>query len=118
MLIAELDTSIFAIQPGHYSDRTSFLRIQRQVRGKLPGYAYLEVGPNMGGSLLPHCSTWPAASMVDSRSESQPDEGGSDFHYTGNSAVRILAEPAKHVSAEELGKLVSMDTVSQTLIVR
>jgi hypothetical protein len=37
--IEALDTSIFAIQPGHYSDRTSFPRVQRLVRAIQPGYA-------------------------------------------------------------------------------
>jgi hypothetical protein len=77
--IEALDTSVFAIQPGHYSDRTSFLRVQRLVRTIQPDYAYLEVGSDLGGSLLPHLLD-PAcrvAVSVDPRPESQPDERGS-----------------------------------------
>jgi hypothetical protein len=111
-MIEALDTSVFAIQPGHYSDRTSFLRVQRLVRTIQPGYAYLEVGSDLGGSLLPHLLD-PAcrvAVSVDPRPESQPDERGSDFHYAGNSTARMLAELGKHANAEELGKLVTQDT--------
>ena len=110
--IEALDTSVFAIQPGHYSDRTSFLRVQRLVRTIQPDYAYLEVGSDLGGSLLPHLLD-PAcrvAVSVDPRPESQPDERGSDFHYVGNSTARMLAELGKHANAEELGKLVTLDT--------
>jgi cephalosporin hydroxylase len=110
--IEALDTSVFAIQPGHYSDRTSFLRVQRLVRTIQPDYAYLEVGSDLGGSLLPHLLD-PAcrvAVSVDPRPESQPDERGSDFHYAGNSTARMLAELGKHANAEELGKLVTLDT--------
>jgi methyltransferase family protein len=110
--IEALDTSVFAIQPGHYSDRTSFLRVQRLVRTLQPGYAYLEVGSDLGGSLLPHLLD-PAcrvAVSVDPRPQSQPDERGSDFHYVGNSTARMLAELGKHANAEELGKLVTLDT--------
>jgi hypothetical protein len=111
-MIEALDTSVFAIQPGHYSDRTSFLRVQRLVRTLQPGYAYLEVGSDLGGSLLPHLLD-PAcrvAVSVDPRPESQPDERGSDFHYVGNSTERMLAELGKHAGPEELGKLVTLDT--------
>jgi hypothetical protein len=111
-MIEALDTSVFAIQPGHYSDRTSFLRVQRLVRTIQPGYAYLEVGSDLGGSLLPHLLD-PAcrvAVSVDPRPESQPDERGSDFHYAGNSTARMLAELGKHANAEELGKLVTLNT--------
>ena len=110
--IEALDTAVFAIQPGHYSDRTSFLRVQRLVRAIQPGYAYLEVGSDLGGSLLPHLLD-PAcrvAVSVDPRPQSQPDERGSDFHYAGNSTARMLAELGKHANAEELGKLVTLDT--------
>jgi hypothetical protein len=111
-LIEALDTSVFAIQPGHYSDRTSFLRVQRLVRTLQPGYAYLEVGSDLGGSLLPHLLD-PAcrvAVSIDPRPERQPDERGSDFHYVGNSTARMLAELGKHASTEDLDKLVTLDT--------
>jgi hypothetical protein len=90
--IEALDTSVFAIQPGHSSDRTSFPRVQRLVRTLQPGYAYLEVGSDFGGSLLPHLLD-PAcrvAVSVDRRPERQPDERGSDCHYVGNSTARML----------------------------
>jgi hypothetical protein len=110
--IEALDTSVFAIQPGQYSDRTSFLRVQRLLRALQPGYSYLEVGSDLGGSLLPHLLD-PAcrvAVSVDPRPESQPDERGSDFHYVGNSTARMLAELGKHANAEALGKLITLDT--------
>src|SRR6516162_9870377 len=90
--IESLDTTIFAIQPGHNPDRTSFLRIQRLVRRLQPGYIYLEIGSDIGASLLPHLLD-PSCAMaisIDSRPERQPDERGKDFYYPGNSTVRML----------------------------
>lgn len=109
--ILSLDTGIFSIQPGHYPDRTSFLRIQRLVRAVQPGYCYLEIGSDIGGSLLPHlldpnCSL---AVSIDPRPEAQPDERGIDFHYPGNSTARMVDELARHVGPHELGKLSTIE---------
>lgn len=107
--IEALDTTIFSIQPAHYSDRTSFLRVQRLIRLLKPGYAYLEIGFDMGGSLLPHLldPNCAAAVSIDPRPALQPDERGIDFHYVGNSTAGMLAELGKHVTPAELGKLIT-----------
>jgi len=110
-LIEALDTTVFAIQPGDYADRTSFLRVQRLIRRLEPAYQYLEIGSDVGASLLPHlldpnCS---GAVSIDPRPELQPDERGTDFHYTGNSTARMLAELGKHTDAIELRKLSTVE---------
>jgi hypothetical protein len=109
--IEALDTTIFAIQPGHYTDRTSFLRVQRLIRTLLPGYEYLEVGSDIGASLLPHLldPNCGSAISIDSRPERQADERGVDFHYKGNSTARMLVELGKHAGSRELGKLSTID---------
>lgn len=109
--IEALDTAIFAIQPGHHADRTSFLRVQRLIRVLRPGYAYLEIGSDIGGSLLPHLldPACVAAVSIDPRPDLQADERGVDFHYIGNSTARMLTELGRHTSATELGKLFTID---------
>ncbi len=109
--IDALDTSIFAIQPGHYADRTSFLRVQRLVRTLKPGYVYLEIGSDLGASLLPHLldPNCRALMSFDPRPEQQPDERGVDYHYAGNSTKRMLDELAKRAGPEEIAKLVTID---------
>ena len=109
--IETLDTSIFAIQPGHYADRTSFLRVQRLLRSMKPGYQYLEIGSDLGGSLLPHLLDPDCRALLsfDPRPQLQPDERGRDYHYAGNSTERMLRELRKHASPRELGKLVTID---------
>jgi hypothetical protein len=115
--IESLDTTIFAIQPGHYSDRSSFLRIQRLVRRLQPGYTYLEIGSDIGGSLLPHLldPSCVAAISIDPRPERQPDERGTDFYYIGNSRARMLDELGKHLSSDELGKLSTIDSDASSI---
>jgi hypothetical protein len=115
--IESLETTIFAIQPGLNPDRTSFLRIQRLVRRLQPGYIYLEIGSDIGASLLPHLLD-PSCAMaisIDSRPERQPDERGKDFYYPGNSTVRMLDELGKHLSSDELGKLSIVDTDASSI---
>lgn len=110
--IEALDTAIFAIQPGYYeADRISFLRVQRLVRALRPDYAYLEIGSEIGGSLLPHLldPACVAAVSIDPRPEQQPDERGMDFHYAGNSTARMLAELGRHVTAAQLDKLATIE---------
>jgi hypothetical protein len=109
--ITLLDTAIFSIQPEHNLDRVSFLRIQKLVREIRPGYTYLEVGSDIGGSLLPHlldpCCA--AAVSIDPRPHEQPDERGVDFQYVGNSTERMLGELGQHVRPHELGKLSTIE---------
>jgi hypothetical protein len=109
--IEALDTTIFAIQPGDYADRTSFLRVQRLIRTLEPAYQYLEIGSDLGASLLPHLldPNCGGAVSIDPRPELQPDERGTDFHYVGNSTARMLAELGKHVDPIELRKLSTIE---------
>ena len=109
--IEALDTTIFSIQPAQYSDRTSFLRVQKLIRLLKPGYAYLEIGSDIGGSLLPHLldPNCAAAMSIDPRPALQRDERGIDFHYVGNSTAGMLAELGKHVTPAELNKLTTFE---------
>ena len=110
--IEALDTAVFTIQPEYYkADRLSFLRVQRLIRALRPGYAYLEIGSEIGGSLLPHLldPACGAVVSIDPRPEQQPDERGVDFHYAGNSTARMLAELGRHATAAELGKLATIE---------
>jgi hypothetical protein len=110
-MIEALDTRIFAIQPNHYADRTSFLRVQRMIRALKPGYEYLEVGSDIGASLLPHMLDPNCGGMVsfDPRPERQPDERGVDFPYLGNSTARMLRELGEHASPAQLARLLTID---------
>jgi hypothetical protein len=109
--IEALDTTIFAIQPGHYADRTSFLRVQRLIRTLEPGYQYMEIGSDLGASLLPHLldPNCGGAVSIDPRPELQSDERGTDFHYPGNSTLRMLAELGKYAEPIELRKLTTIE---------
>jgi acetyltransferase-like isoleucine patch superfamily enzyme len=54
--IARLDQEIFGAIGVRSSpaERRSWLALQRIVRGAPGGYSYLEIGPSVGGSVLPH----------------------------------------------------------------
>ncbi len=109
--VKALDTGIFTIQPGHNDDRVSFLRLQNLVREIRPGYTYLEVGSDIGGSLLPHLldPACAAAISVDPRPALQPDERGLDFEYVGNSTQRMLAELDRFARPDERAKLSTIE---------
>ncbi len=115
-MIEALDTRIFAIQPGHYADRTSFLRVQRIIRAVKPAYEYLEIGSDLGASLLPHLLDPECAGMVsvNPRPQRQPDERGIDFHYAGNSTARMIEELGNHANPAQLVRLVTIDADAST----
>jgi hypothetical protein len=85
--------------------------VQRLLRTLKPGYEYLEIGSDLGGSLLPHIldPNCRAAMSFDPRPRQQPDERGMDYHYAGNSTKRMLEELGEHASPEEIGKLATID---------
>jgi hypothetical protein len=98
------------------NDRKSLLRIQRAVRNKVGRYAYLEIGSEMGGSLIPYpldplCGS---AVSIDLRPKSMPDKRGTYFHYPDNSTEKMLRTLTEHIGAEPLAKLRAFDSdVSQ-----
>jgi hypothetical protein len=108
-----LDTGIFTILTAlSESDRKSFLRIQRAVRNKVGPYDYLEIGSEMGGSLIPHlldplCKT---AVSIDLRPKSMPDERGTFFYYPDNSTEKMRQTLKEHIGDQPLEKLATFDS--------
>jgi hypothetical protein len=108
-----LDTSVFTILTAlSENDRQSFMRIQRAVRNKVGAYSYLEIGSEMGGSLIPHlldplCVT---SMSIDLRPKSMPDERGTFFHYPDNSTEKMLRTLGEHIGDEPLAKLKTFDS--------
>jgi len=91
-LIEDSDVSIFSILTAmSQGDRTTLLDIVNLVRNETPGYTYLEVGSDQGGSIVAPLSDsrCAAALSVDLRPASQPDERGVDFNFPENSAARM-----------------------------
>jgi Methyltransferase domain len=77
-----LDVGVFCIPSATSgNDRQSLLRIQGCVRDR--PYCYLEVGSELGGSLVPHLADPQCTSVysVDLRVSSQADERAETFHY-------------------------------------
>jgi hypothetical protein len=108
------DTSIFTIFTSmSQSDKSIFLELLNIVGGLHPGYTYLEVGSERGGSIIAplvdsRCGT---PISVDLRSDSQPDERGSSFSFPENTTDKMLETLASvGVSEEALGRLRTFDT--------
>lgn len=68
-------------------DRRSILALLSALRRRTGGYAYLEIGSHLGGSLQPALldTSCTAAISVDPRPAVQADERGTDFEYRSNS---------------------------------
>lgn len=81
-------------------DRESWLVLQNWARNLTEGYAYLEIGSHLGGSLQqvivdPMCRQ---LYSIDKRPTIQADDRGMDFEYKGNSTARMLANLNRVVS--------------------
>ncbi|MET0745049.1 MAG: hypothetical protein ABWY78_16880, partial [Microvirga sp.] len=91
-MIEKCDTSIFSILSAmSQGDRTTLLEAINLARNFDPNYTYLEVGSDLGGSIIAplmdsRCS---CALSIDLRPPSQPDERGVDFDFPDNSAARM-----------------------------
>lgn len=110
--INKLDTSIFTVptQTGE-GDRRTLLSLQSIVRRHRPGYAYMELGSYLGGTLLPHLVD-PACSHVfsiDKRPASQADERGVIFDYDSNSTDGMIKALKPHISPAAFLKLTTLD---------
>ena len=112
-LIRAGDLAVFAIPTAMSAgDKASFLELQNVVGSLHPGYVYLEVGSDQGGSLIAPLvdSRCGALVSVDLRPEAQPDERGILFHYPGNSTRRMLETlAARGVPERALGRLRTFD---------
>jgi hypothetical protein len=108
------DTSIFAIitalsQP----DKAMFLELQNIVGSLHPGYCYLEVGSDRGGSIIAPLldSRCGALVSVDPRPDRQRDERGLIFTFPDNTTAKMLEIlAAAGVSNRALGRLRTFDT--------
>lgn len=101
-----LDISIFCIPTAATeNDRRSLLRIQRCVRDK--PYCYLEVGSELGGSLVPHLVDPHCTSVfsIDLRVSSQADERAETFYYPADGEEAMIAALAENLGEESLSKL-------------
>jgi hypothetical protein len=108
------DTSIFTIITAlSQSDKAAFLELQNIVGSLHPGYCYLEVGSERGGSIIAPLSDSRCGALisVDLRPDSQPDERGRNFPFPENTTARMLESlAAAGVSQRALGRLRSFDT--------
>src|SRR5687768_4646160 len=107
--LAAADLTLFAAIPSQSSaaDRRSWLAVQRAVRRSPGGYAYLEIGSHLGGSLQPHLLDPLCRRIysIDKRPAVQADDRGGTYHYAGNSTDRMLAN-LRRVDPAGLDKLV------------
>lgn len=96
-------------------DKRSLLAIQSVVRDRVPGYAYLEIGSYLGGSIQPHLLDPKCRAIwsVDRRPPSQPDARGYDWTYNNNSTARML-ELLKDI-AGDVSKIKTIDGDSRTI---
>jgi Methyltransferase domain len=108
------DTSIFTILTAmSQADKAAFLELQNIIGSLYPGYSYLEVGSDQGGSLIGPLfdSRCGALVSVDLRPPMQPDERGRTFDFPDNSTGRMLEILAKNgVSKTALARLRCFDT--------
>ena len=108
------DVSIFNILTAMTSeDRRSFLDVQNVVRDFDQQYSYLEVGSELGGSLIAplidsRCRT---AISIDIRTPNSPDERGKAAEYAGNS-TKSMIEGLRSAGATsaDLSKLRTFDS--------
>jgi hypothetical protein len=113
-----LDLSLFeAIRTGGTSDedRRSLLALHSAI-GRRGGFAYLEIGSYLGGSLQaflvdPRCR---AVTAVDRRDEVSPDERNEPVAYPDNTTENMLHRLAG-VPEAELGKLTTVDASTEDL---
>ena len=72
-------------------DRRSWLALQRAIRPG--GYAYLEIGSHLGGSMQQHVidPLCERIYSIDPRPHVVPDDRGFEFEYEGNSTARMMS---------------------------
>jgi hypothetical protein len=101
-----LDVGIFCIPTAaSANDRRSLLRIQACVRDK--PYCYMEVGSELGGSLVPHLADPQCTSVysIDLRVSSQADERAETFYYPADGEKAMMAMLADRFDEQPLRKL-------------
>lgn len=107
-----LDPAAFTVESQtSNADKASFLRIQRLVRSQTAGYAYIEVGSHIGGTLAPHLADPQcySAISIDPRPSQQDDARGRFFAYDNNSTSRMIEILSAAIPEICLAKLVTFD---------
>ena len=108
------DTSIFTIVTAlSQSDKAVYLELQNILGSLHPGYCYLEVGSERGGSIIAPLSDSRCGALisVDPRPEIQPDERGVSFRFPENTTAKMLDTlAAAGISQRALGRLRTFDT--------
>ena len=92
--IEALDLSLFGIpSASSEGDKRSFLRAQRLMRRLHPGYTYLEIGSDRGGSLLPYLYDEACAHIIsiDPRPTAINDERATAILYPADGEEQMLA---------------------------
>ncbi len=111
-LINNLDLKLFEKISSQSSenDKQSLLACQLMARELNGGYAYLEIGSYLGGSIQPHLLDEKCTRIysIDKRPLVQPDERGVDFTYLNNSTARML-ENLKKVDSAQIDKITAID---------
>ena len=116
--VATGDVSMFVVESQTSpNDRRSLLRLQNLVATGWPGYAYLEVGSHVGGSIFPHLVDRRCGRIVsiDPRPAAQPDERGVLFPYNDNSAERMLRILERAAGAGSTAKLEVFTTTTASV---
>ena len=109
-MIDDADIDVFKFGITADGDRKSLLSIQNIVRRVRPGYTYIEIGSDAGGSLYTHLLD-PKCDLVisvDLRPGAQPDERGVSFDYGGNNTTaNMIANLEQYLP---LGCMLKLDT--------
>jgi Methyltransferase domain len=110
--IAALDPTLFDTIASETTrnDRRSLLALHQACADDTEGFAYLEIGSHLGGSLQvlvrdPRCRR---IVSIDARPLRQPDERGPEWRYRENSTERMRGQLGALPDAD-LGKLETID---------
>jgi hypothetical protein len=117
--IAGLDDTLFDVVESQttVNDRRSLLALHHAAaRLTGGGFAYLEIGSHLGGSLqvLVRDRRCERIFSIDARPDTVPDERGYAFSYPANSTARMVAELST-VRGADLDKLRTIDASTATL---
>jgi len=112
------DVSLFDQIPAllEMDDRRSLLALHSACAKVHGTFSYLEIGSHLGGSLQalvrdPACN---AIASIDARPDWQPDEGGVNIAYPGNSSARML-DLLAGLPGASLGKIRTFDVSTTQL---
>jgi hypothetical protein len=106
----ELDLSLFFAIPTQSldDDRRSWIAVQRSIRAD--GYAYLEIGSYLGGSIQQHLVDAACTSItsIDRRPFVAPDDRGHAIEYEENS-TELMLEKLKRIDAAASRKITTFE---------